>query len=188
VQEANRRTGFAAVRVRATAHAPGLDPAFVDEFAGVGRTAAEALVTAVEAWVAGPLELVREVLTEPRPEHRFELTAQDGAGGEARFAVYDGPLQLSGPEGAQRGLLAAFEEHPPFARVAEGGALGVLTAGQAHWLKLYGARLGDAPAVLECVLDGEDLPAGVAALGSVPWPPGEAHRTFRQYCVLVPRR
>lgn len=186
VAHVDERPGRAAVQITATAESPKLTPAWRDDFVGIGPNVDAAIEQAVGAWVAGPLDLLREALSEPAAEHRYAFT-QATAGGERTWLVFEGPLQLSGPGEAQQWLVGAIEELPLFARVAERETMPELAPDRVHVLKLYAAKLGDEPALTEALLDGAPVPAMAEVLAQLPWPPSKAHRMLRQYLCFVPK-
>lgn len=184
--EVTVRPGLVAVQISALVESPKLTPAWRDDFVGIAGGEDEAFEEGMRAWVAGPLELLRDALAEKPAEHRFAL-AQQAPAGERTWLVFEGPLQLTGPGEVQRALVETLEETPLFGRLAEAQAVPELAPDRAHVLKLYAAKLGDAPALVEALLDGAPMPAIADELTRFPWPASERHRTLRQYYCFVPR-
>lgn len=186
VVEVDERPDRAAALLSMLVESPLLTPAWRDEFAAFGPTLDEAIEQAVAAWVAGPLELLREALAEKPGEHRFALT-QPSLGVDRTWLVFEGPLQLTGPDAAQHALVAQLEEEPLFALLAQAESVPELAPDRAHVLKLYVAKLDDEPPLVDALLDGVLVPAMGEALARLPWPASAGHRTLRQYLCLVPK-
>lgn len=156
-----------------------------DQVAGIGADEGEAIDEAVLGWARGPLDLLRDAYAS-ESEYRYELPQERGDGSAVTWAVFEGPLQLTGPVDVRRAVLATCEDAPPFAALVETATLPVFDEGRPHVVRLFAARRHDGTTEAEVRIDAADHAPAADVLRRFTFPDTPALTSLRQYCLLRP--
>lgn len=158
-----------------------------DTFAAAGETTEAAIQQAVQSWVDGPLELLREAVASPH-ETTYDLTQSNPTTQRThKWGIFAGPLQIASDEALMERIYRALDEKPLFERLHTAKALPVLEPGRVHLVKLFAMRAGiHGPVLGECKVDGEPVESAAKVLAGVELPTSSAHQFVRQYLLFVP--
>lgn len=187
------RGGALAVKLGVRVRDPsGLLDGIRTEHLGVAENEPEALMAAVDAWVAMVLPVLRRRCASTR-DHDLQIAQAVAphperpavrANAKQRWSVWVGPPQLRAPLELLEGLAARVEAESLFDRLAKAGTLPHFPHDEpCHWLELTVARHG-ARRLSSCRIDGASWTAARSALAEFEFPEGDVPMHVHAFVLL----